>query len=63
MWLDRLVFCDCGLAWLNHILATVNSGTMTIEVHISFRIKVFIFSAYTPRSRIAGSYGSSIFSF
>ena len=34
---------------------------MNIGVHVSFRIMVF--SRYLPRSGIAGSYGSSIFSF
>ena len=44
-----------------HVLAIVNSAAMNIEVHVSFGIMVF--SGYTPRSGIAGSYGSSIFSF
>ena len=44
-------------------LAVVNSAAMNIEVHVSFQIRVFIFSGYIPRSGIAGSYGSSIFSF
>ena len=30
---------------------------------VSFRISVFIYFKYTPRNGIAGSYGSSIFSF
>ena len=44
-----------------HVLATVNSSAMNIEVHVSFWIMVF--SGYMPRSEIAGSYGISIFSF
>ena len=44
-----------------HVLAIVNSAAVNIEVHVSFRIRVF--SGYMPRSGIAGSYGSSIFSF
>ena len=44
-----------------HVLATVNSAAMNTGVHVSFRIRVF--SGYMPRSGIAGSYGSSIFSF
>ena len=51
-WVDRRCF---------HVLATVNSAAMNIGVHVSFRIMVF--SRYMPRSRIAGSYGSSILSF
>ena len=44
-----------------HVLAIVNSAAMNIGVHVSFQIMVF--SRYMPRSGIAGSYGSSIFSF
>ena len=44
-----------------HVLAIVNSAAMNIGVHVSFQIMVF--SGYMPRSGIAGSYGSSIFSF
>ena len=36
---------------------------MNIGVCVSFPIRVFIFSRYMPMSGIAGSYGSSIFSF
>ena len=46
-----------------HMLAIVNNAAMNIGVHVSFWITVFIFFRYRPRSRIAGSYGSSIFSF
>ena len=44
-----------------HALAIVNSAAVNIGVHVSFRIMVF--SGYMPGSGIAGSYGSSIFSF
>ena len=44
-----------------HVLAIVNSAAMNIGVHVSFR--TMFFSGYMPRSKIAGSYGSSIFSF
>ena len=44
-----------------HVLAIVNSAVMNTEVHVSFWIEVF--SGYMPRSGIAGSHGSSIFSF
>ena len=44
-----------------HVLAIVNSAAMNIGVHVSFWIMVF--SGYMPRNRIAGSYGSTIFSF
>ena len=41
-----------------HVLAIVNSAVMNIRVHVSFQIRVFIFSGYMPRSGIAGSYGN-----
>uniref|UniRef100_A0A5G2QE29 Uncharacterized protein n=1 Tax=Sus scrofa TaxID=9823 RepID=A0A5G2QE29_PIG len=44
-----------------HVLAIVSSAAMNIWVHISFSMKVF--SGYKPRSGIAGSYDSFIFSF
>ena len=44
-----------------HLLVIVNSAAMNIGVHVSFQIRVF--SGYTPRSRIAGSYGNSTFGF
>ena len=44
-----------------HILAIVNSAAMNIVVYDSFWIMVF--SGYMPSIGIAGSYGSSIFSF
>ena len=31
-----------------HVLAIVNSASMNIEVHVSFQIRVFIFSGYMP---------------
>ena len=37
-----------------HVLAIVNSAAMNIGVHISFRIRVLVFSGYMPRSGIAG---------
>ena len=44
-----------------HVLAVVNRAAMNIGVHHSFWIMVF--SGYMLSSGIAGSYGSSIFSF
>ena len=44
-----------------HVLAIVNSAAVNIGVHVCFWIMVF--SRYMPRIGIAGSYGSSIFSF
>ena len=44
-----------------HVLAIANSAAMNIGVHVSF--PVIVLSGYMPKSRIAGSYGSSIFSF
>ena len=44
-------------------MAIVNSAAVNIGVHVSFRIRAFVFSRYMPRSGIAESYGNSIFSF
>ena len=44
-----------------HVLVIVNSAAANIVVNVPFQIMVF--SGYMPRSGIAGSYGSSIFSF
>ena len=44
-----------------HVLAIVYSAAVNTGVHISFQ--TMFFSRYVPRSGIAGSYGSSIFSF
>ena len=44
-----------------HILTFVNSTAMNVGVHVSFQTMVF--SGYMLRNGIAGSYGSSIFSF
>ena len=41
-------------------LAIVNSATVNIGVHVSFQIRVFIFSRCMPKSEIAGSYGNSL---
>ena len=43
------------------MLAIVNSAAVNIAVNVSFQI--MIFSRYVPRSRVAGSYDHSIFSF
>ena len=44
-----------------YVLAIVNSAAINTGVHLSFGIVVF--SRYMPKSRVAWSYGSSIFSF
>ena len=44
-----------------HVLAIVNSAAMNTEVHVYFPI--MLFSGYMLRNGIAGSYGSSVFSF
>ena len=43
-----------------HILSAVNSAAMNIVVHVSFPIRVSVFSRYIFRSGIAGSSGSSV---
>ena len=44
-----------------HVLAIVNNAAMNMGVHVSFLI--IVSSAYMPSSGIAGSCGSTIFSF
>ena len=46
-----------------HVLAIINSAAMNIGVHVSFQIRVFIFSGYMPRSGISGLNDNTIFSF
>ena len=43
------------------VLAIVNSAAVNTGVQVSFVIMVFC--GYMPGSRIAGSYGSSVFTF
>ena len=44
-----------------HVLAIINCTAVNIGMHVSFWIMVFF--RYMPRGGVAGSYGSSIFSF
>jgi len=44
-----------------HVLAILNSAAVNIGVIIPFQI--IIFSRYMPKSKIARSYGNSIFGF
>ena len=44
-----------------HVLAIINSAAMNIGVHVS--LSILVSSVCMPSSGIAGSYGSSIFSF
>ena len=44
-----------------HVLAITNSAAMNIVVHDSFRVMVL--PGYMPSSGIAGSYGSSTFTY
>ena len=44
-----------------HTLAIVNRAATNIRVHVFFPMKVL--SGYMPKSGIAGSYGSPIYSF
>ena len=46
-----------------HVLVIINSAALNIEVHVSFCVKVFVFSGYVPRSGNVGSYANSIFNF
>ena len=44
-----------------HFLAIVNSAAMNMTLHVCFPVTVFF--VYLAQSGIAGSYGSSVFSF
>ena len=44
-----------------HVLAIINSAAMNIGIHVS--LSILVSSVCIPSSGIAGSYGSSIFSF
>ena len=70
LWLSNIPLYICTtsslsfpLSWIGcfHVLAIVKSAAVNIGVHVSFQSMVF--SGYVPRSGIAGSYGSCIFSF
>ena len=44
-----------------HVLAIVKSAAMNTGLHVSFWMRVFVFSGYVQRN--AGSYGNAILSF
>ena len=43
-----------------HVLAIKSSAVVNIGVHVSFPIRIFVFSGYTLRSGMAGSYGNPL---
>ena len=47
----------------SQVLAVRNSAAINTGVHVSFQMRVSVFSGYMPRSGIAGSDGNSIFRF
>ena len=55
------IICWCTFELYPALGYCVNSAAMNMRVHVSFLRKVL--SRYMPKSGIAGSYGSSIFSF
>ena len=70
LWLSNIPLYICTMSSFSsvdghlvcfHVLAIVNSAALNIGVHVSFRTMIFF--RYMPRSGLAGSYGSSIFSF
>ena len=67
LWLSTFLLYMCTVSGDGHLgrvhdLAVVNSAALNTEVHVSFKLE-FVFSGYVPSTGIAGSYGSSIFSF
>ena len=69
LWLIVVCVCVCVCVCVPHLLYPFISwctlGLLSyLGAHISFKISVFIFFGYIiPRSRTAGSSGSSVFSF
>ena len=47
----------------SHILAIVNNATVNMRCKYIFEMHILSYIGYIPRSRIAGSYGSSVFKF
>ena len=39
-----------------HTMALINSAAINTGIHISFWLRVFVFSGYMPKSGIAGSF-------
>ena len=58
-----IILKNVGPLVSSHVLATIHNATMNIGMHVSFTMSAFVFSGYMSRSRIAGPYGNSIFSF
>ena len=54
------IICDGHLGCF-HVLAIVKSAAMSMWVHVSFLRNVL--SVYMPKSGVAGSYGSFVYSF
>ena len=50
-----------GCHFLLHVLAIVNSAAVNTGIPVS--LSILVSSGYIPRSGIAGSYGSCVFSF
>ena len=48
--------------WTLRLLPCLGYRSMNTGVHVSFQIRIFVFSGYVPRRRIAGSYGNFHFS-
>lgn len=61
-WLLYLFRCQWTLR-LFHVLLIINNAATNIRVRVSFPVTVFISFEYIPRSRISGSFSSSIFNF
>ena len=59
-WVILHCVCVCvsvyGCLGCFHVFAIVNSITVNIGVHVSFLIRIFVFTRYMPRIGITGSY-------
>ena len=71
LWLNSIPLCICTTSLSIHLLMDIEVSSLSwlleAVLHLNTGVHIFfqtvVFSKYLPRRRIAGSYGSSSFSF